>query len=469
MSDGLPHGWTKALLGDVTIVLDSKRVPINEAERTARLAVSAERFPYFGATGQVGEIDGYLFDGEAVLLGEDGAPFLDAKRSKAYLVDGKYWVNNHAHILRTRQGLSNRYLCYQLNVVDYRRHVSGTTRLKLTQAAMREIELVVAPIDEQQRIVSKIDELFSRIEEGERALERVQTLVERYRQSVLKAAVTGELTREWREQRHGQLESGEALLQRMLSARRQTWEQDELTRMSADGARPRNERWKLKYREPPTVATEGLPELPAGWVWTTLGSLIVWGPQNGLYLHKDRYGRGVPIVRIDDYQPGWTRPVQQMQRVDASASDREKYQLADLDIVINRVNSLSHLGKCMLATPEHAGVLFESNMMRLRVTPQVSVPYLERYLRGDFGRKRLVANCKHAVNQASINQDDVAATPVPLPPRAEQDKIVDLADRELSKVGAEALDPRELARRSQSVRQAVLRSAFSGTLVPSSV
>src|SRR5690606_19347072 len=90
------------------------------------------------------------------------------------------------------------------------------------------------PTSEQKRIVSRIDELFSRIDEGERALEQVSKLVERYRQSLLKAAVTGELTRDWREARKaaGQpIESGEALLTRILTARREAWEQAELAKM----------------------------------------------------------------------------------------------------------------------------------------------------------------------------------------------------------------------------------------------
>ena len=122
----------------------------------------------------------------------------------------------------------------------------GTTVSSIDFDRLKSYAIVLAPSSEQARIVSKIEELFSRIDEGERALERVRTLVERYRQSVLKAAVTGELTRAWRERHTGQLESGEALLTRILEARRQAWEQSELAKMKAKGIRTATDAWKKK-------------------------------------------------------------------------------------------------------------------------------------------------------------------------------------------------------------------------------
>ena len=89
---------------DAVEILDSFRIPVNKKERAGRIAGKSakELYPYYGATGQAGVIDGYLVDGEYVLLGEDGAPFLDAYATKAYLINGKAWINNHAHILKSK-------------------------------------------------------------------------------------------------------------------------------------------------------------------------------------------------------------------------------------------------------------------------------------------------------------------------------------------------------------------------------
>jgi type I restriction enzyme S subunit len=125
--------WTTAKLEDIADILDSQRVPINSKEREGRQG----KVPYYGATGQVGWIDDFLFDEELVLLGEDGAPFFDASKQKAYIIRGKSWVNNHAHVLRSRSGIPSTYLKYFLDIVDYHGFVSGTTRAKLNQAEMR--------------------------------------------------------------------------------------------------------------------------------------------------------------------------------------------------------------------------------------------------------------------------------------------------------------------------------------------
>lgn len=164
MSSTLPVGWAETSLGEVVEVLDGEREPVNASEREARLQASTggKRYPYYGATGQVGWINDFRSVGQRVLLGEDGAPFLDGARSKAYLAQGRFWVNNHAHVLRGLPGVcEDRYLCHQLNSIDYHEHVSGSTRLKLTSSAMRAIRLQLAPYPEQHRVADKLDELLS--------------------------------------------------------------------------------------------------------------------------------------------------------------------------------------------------------------------------------------------------------------------------------------------------------------------
>jgi len=97
----LPKGWVKSTVGVCCDIHDAIRVPVNSTQRNARIAgkPKSDLFPYYGATGQVGFIDGFLFDGEFVLIGEDGAPFLDPLKAKAYIARGRFWVNNHAHII----------------------------------------------------------------------------------------------------------------------------------------------------------------------------------------------------------------------------------------------------------------------------------------------------------------------------------------------------------------------------------
>ncbi|ECO5045598.1 restriction endonuclease subunit S, partial [Salmonella enterica] len=102
MAANIPNEWVTTKLEDVVEILDSLRVPINNTERQSRIdgKHESELYPYYGATGEVGKIDGYIFDEELVALGEDGVPFFDHLKTKAYFLHGKTWVNNHAHVLK---------------------------------------------------------------------------------------------------------------------------------------------------------------------------------------------------------------------------------------------------------------------------------------------------------------------------------------------------------------------------------
>lgn len=192
----LPDGWVWTTLASCTDILDSRRVPINAKERTTKIRgkPESELYPYYGATGQVGWIDDYLFDEELVLLGEDGAPFLDFLKDTAYLIRDKSWVNNHAHVLRAKSEItSNQFLCHYLNTFDYHGYLTGTTRLKLNQSAMRKIPVPLLSLSEQKQIVSELERHFSIANEVETTIASELTRAERLRQSLLKHAFSGKL------------------------------------------------------------------------------------------------------------------------------------------------------------------------------------------------------------------------------------------------------------------------------------
>ncbi|MCA9640580.1 MAG: restriction endonuclease subunit S [Myxococcales bacterium] len=178
--------WELKPLAEVADILDGKRIPVNAKEREKR----SGPVPYYGATSQVGWIDDFLFNEELVLLGEDGAPFLEPNKPKAYVIRGKSWVNNHAHVLRAR-AVPTGWLAHYLNVVRYDELVTGTTRLKLTQAAMRQIRVPVAPWHVMEQRVAEIEKQFSRLDEAVANLKRVKANLRNLRSSALNAACEG--------------------------------------------------------------------------------------------------------------------------------------------------------------------------------------------------------------------------------------------------------------------------------------
>lgn len=187
--------WTYLTLGFADC-LDSYRKPVNTEERADRKG----EIPYYGATGQVGWIDDYLTNENLVLLGEDGAPFFDYLKDKAYIIEGKAWVNNHAHILKSKFGIiGNKFLMHYLNIFNYRGYVNGTTRLKLTQASMSKVPTPLPPLAEQQRIIERIESLFEKLDNAKELSQNALDTFETRKAAILHKAFTGELTAKWRQ------------------------------------------------------------------------------------------------------------------------------------------------------------------------------------------------------------------------------------------------------------------------------
>ncbi|MCD8439963.1 restriction endonuclease subunit S [Tenacibaculum finnmarkense] len=195
MESKLPKNWVNSNIEDSIEILDNKRKPVSASERAKRLG----EIPYYGSTGVAGKIDDYIFNEELVLLGEDGAPFLDYSKNVAYMISGKSWVNNHAHVLKARINItSNQFLLHYLNQFNYTNYVGGTTRLKLNQGNLKSIPFPLPPLAEQQRIVAKLDTLFGSLDALKIRLLKVPQLIKNFKQAVLTQAVTGKLTQEWR-------------------------------------------------------------------------------------------------------------------------------------------------------------------------------------------------------------------------------------------------------------------------------
>lgn len=184
----MKEDWVETTIVEACEIFDNLRKPINSKERNQRISgkKKEELYPYYGATGQVGYIDDYLTIGDYVLVGEDAAPFLDYSKDVAYKISGKNWVNNHAHILKSK--FNDDFLLHYLNQFNYNGYVSGTTRLKLTQGRLKQIPVLLAPLPIQKAIVKKIEALFSDLDQGIADLKKAQEQLKIYRQAVLSSS-----------------------------------------------------------------------------------------------------------------------------------------------------------------------------------------------------------------------------------------------------------------------------------------
>ena len=151
----LPQGWAWARFGDVSVNRDAERVPVSSSDREKRDKI----YDYYGASGVIDKIDGFLFDKTLLLIGEDGANLLNRSTPIAFLANGKYWVNNHAHVIdATEEGFLD-YLVLFINAISLEPYVTGTAQPKMNQAKLNSIPVALPPLEEQTHIITRVEEL----------------------------------------------------------------------------------------------------------------------------------------------------------------------------------------------------------------------------------------------------------------------------------------------------------------------
>lgn len=332
-------------------------------------------------------------------------------------------------------------------------YASGTTFLELSAAKFAALPFPLPPLPEQRRIVARIEELFSKLDAGVSELKRTQALLKRYRQSLLHAAVTGELSRDWRE-RHGtdqpDVEPAERLLQRILTERRERW---------AQSGR------KGKYKEPQGPKPTELPELPTEWTWASVEQLLAAPIINGLSVRGSDEPPGVAALKLSAMtENGFDFGKVRYLPVEPSAVD--DLFLESGDFFVSRGNgTLRLVGRGTVAQEAPFPVIFPDTMMRLRFL-QPLTEWVNTVWPSPFVRRQIEEGAKTTAGIWKISQPQLASVVLPLPPLPEQAYIASEVERRLSILdNMEATVAAEL-KRAEATRQSILHRAFTGELVP---
>lgn len=356
------------------------------------------------------------------------------------------------HVLRPTRALDKLYLYHFVSSAALRHeaqhHMTGAVGQKrVPKRFLQAKPFPLPPLPEQQRIVEKIETLFAELDKGEEALLEVQKLLARYRQSVLKAAVTGELTAQWRAANGRLTETGEDMLARILKKRRESW------------------RGRGKYKEPVEPQTDGLPELPEGWVWVSLDMILadfITGPF-GSMLHKSDYvDGGAPIINPINLIDQTIVPDDRKGVGPATLERLSRFAVLHGDVVIARRGDM---GRCAPVTETEAGWLCGTGSMILRPADPVQSRYLSAAISSHTSKSHLEL---HAVGTTmkNLNQRALFSTPIALPSRAEQEAVVDAIDEANVRISQIEMWCDAERRRSAALRQSILKDAFSGKLVP---
>ena len=198
--------------------------------------------------------------------------------------------------------VESRFLLHFMRTVSLYEHAGATTVPSIRSSTIRALPISIPPMNEQRRIVAKLEALQARSRRAREALDAVPSLLEKLRQSILAAAFRGDLTKDWRA-KHKDVEPASELLKRIRAERRKKWEEGELAKMKAKGKAPGDERWKAKYKEPEPASTNGLPALPEAWCWATVEELST-KVVDGVHSKPTYVASGVPFLTVKNLTAG---------------------------------------------------------------------------------------------------------------------------------------------------------------------
>jgi type I restriction enzyme, S subunit len=367
-------------------------------------------------------------------------------------------------------GINPDFLRYQFETLQIQQELGsrakGTAQKGVYLNELARVEIQVAPTNEQARIVSKIDELFSRIEAGEKALQRAKILVERYRKSVLKAAVTGELTKDWRENNKDKIEPANKLLERILKSRREAWEKSELAKLKAKGKLPKDDAWKKKYVEPAAPKTIDLPDLPEGWIWASVEQIAL--VSGGLTKSVKRGTRALtrPMLRVGNVYAD-RLDLEDIHETTLGESELERVLLKQGDLLVVEGNgSVDQIGRVAIWDGSIPDCVHQNHLIKIRFDEFELGRYCLLWLLSSLGREFIqrVASSSSGLHTLSISK--IEALPFPLAPMHEANEIVRIAEDKLAEITTVGRSINGEDKSVLSLRQAVLKTAFEGKLVP---
>jgi type I restriction enzyme S subunit len=341
----------------------------------------------------------------------------------------------------------------------------GTTISGVTKKQLLDLGFTLPPYREQHRIVAEIETQFTRLDAVVTALKRVQANLKRYRASVLQAACTGRLVpteAELARVEGRSYESADQLLQRILQERRAKWESQQLTAMKAEGKVPKDDRWKSKYREPAKPDASELPELPEGWMWTTveqLAQLVTDGDHNP----PKRVSNGVPHLTAKHIKR-WQITFDNCTYITLDDFERTRSRFEPLagDIIVTCVGTVGEIA----IVPEDITFSADRNLAGIRLVSDGIDNKMLQYVLSSPVWQTHMRQASGSTAQPHLYLGDLRALPVPMPPGIEQHRIVAEVERRLSVIDAlEAITATNL-KRADRLRQAILKRAFEGNLVP---
>ncbi len=405
----IPKGWVITNIGELLINRDSERIPLSLDVRNQQ---KNRIYDYYGAAGVIDKVDSYLFDERLLLIGEDGANLLSRSKDNAFFAEGKYWVNNHAHVLDCTEKAILDYVAYIINSMNLEKYITGSAQPKLSQDNLNKIPILLPPLAEQHRIVKAVNELFGQIDIIEQSEKEINEASDKVRSKVLNLAIQGRLVPQ-----DPNDEPASVLLDKICK---------EKERLVKEG------KLKKKDLEEKPISEDEIPfDIPEGWEWCRLKQIcskIIDGDHNppaGL-TSKTEYlmisSKNInddKLINLDDVR---FLSKEVFEKEDLRTQARKN------DILFTSVGSL---GRSCIIQDESLNLSFQRSVTIL--TTYIFNSYLKRYLDSPYVQS-FVNEHSSGTAQRGFYLNQMELLIVPLPPLAEQRRIVEKIEEILSAV-----------------------------------
>ena len=374
----LPDGWCLTYIGELLINRDGERKPVSSVIRSKQ---TSKIYDYYGAAGVIDKVDSYLFDERLLLIGEDGANLLSRSKNNAFFAEGRYWVNNHAHVLDATDKNLLDFIAIVINSMKLDDYITGSAQPKLSQDNLNKIPIALPPLTEQQRIITEIKKWFAAIDQIEQGKADLQTIIQHTKSKILDLAIHGKLV--------PQDPNDEPAI--------------ELLKRINPGFTPcDNGHYTFK--------------IPNSWTWCKLGDIAQ--SNIGLtYKPTDITDNGIPVYRSNNIRD---RKIDKsdLVRVNAPILEKQFLNIGDL-LICARNGSRRLVGKCAIIEELDEVTSFGAFMAVCRseynqwIFNLLNTTYFDRYLDDSNST---------AINQ--VTQRMLLALHIPLPPLSEQQRIV---------------------------------------------
>ena len=414
----IPKGWEWERFGNIMINKDSERVPLSVAQRQQL----KKTYDYYGASGVIDKVDKYLFDKDLLLIGEDGANLINRSTPIAFIARGKYWVNNHAHVLDVCSGMALSYVALFINAISLVDYVTGTAQPKMNQEKMNSILLAIPPVKEQHRILEKmslVDAFVDKYASLQTKLDSLDNSVyELLRKSILQEAIQGKLVPQIAEEGTAQ-----ELLEQIKTEKQKLVKEGKLKKSALATSvifrGDDNKYWEKNGKDVVCIDAEIPFEVPSSWIWCRMGDCVNIIGGYAFKSYDLKSSLGIRVIRISDISE---KGLVNKNIVKYNGNeDLTQYLIKRNDILIAMTGGT--VGKSLLLTEKLSEPLLLNQRVAIIRNIWINVEYLNAFLHSPY-IKQIIDKKKNSTND-NISMSDLNGFLIPLPPLKEQYRIVE--------------------------------------------